>query len=29
VREAVDIYNLERPHQALKYRTPDVVHRGF
>jgi transposase InsO family protein len=25
----VDIYNLERPHQALKYRTPDVVHRGF
>lgn len=28
VREAVDIYNLERPHQALKYRTPDAVHRG-
>jgi transposase InsO family protein len=22
VREAVDIYNLERPHHALKYRTP-------
>ncbi|QIY88807.1 IS3 family transposase [Aeromonas hydrophila] len=29
VREAVDIYNLERPHHALKYRTPDAVHRGF
>ncbi len=29
VREAVDIYNAERPHHALKYRTPDVVHRGF
>ena len=29
VREAVDIYNLERPHHALAYRTPDAVHRGF
>ncbi|WP_429086194.1 IS3 family transposase [Aeromonas allosaccharophila] len=29
VREAVDIYNEERPHYALKYRTPDAVHRGF
>lgn len=29
VREAVDIYNLERPHNSLKYRTPDAVHRGF
>ena len=29
VREAVDIYNLERPHHALTYRTPDAVHRGF
>ncbi|QXB00856.1 IS3 family transposase [Aeromonas sp. FDAARGOS 1416] len=29
VREAVDIYNAERPHHALKYRTPDAVHRGF
>ncbi|MFM5387521.1 integrase core domain-containing protein, partial [Aeromonas veronii] len=28
VREAVDIYNAERPHHALKYRTPDAVHRG-
>ncbi|MFQ1935759.1 integrase core domain-containing protein, partial [Aeromonas veronii] len=26
--EAVDIYNEERPHHALKYRTPDAVHRG-
>ncbi|HEA3202735.1 TPA: transposase, partial [Aeromonas veronii] len=26
---AVDIYNEERPHHALKYRTPDAVHRGF
>ncbi|MDL5602279.1 integrase core domain-containing protein, partial [Bacillus subtilis] len=23
VREAVDIYNRERPHLALKYKTPD------
>uniref|UniRef100_UPI003B9E7EBF integrase core domain-containing protein n=2 Tax=Aeromonas TaxID=642 RepID=UPI003B9E7EBF len=29
VREAVDIYNAERPHHALKYRPPDAVHRGF
>ncbi|WP_420939220.1 IS3 family transposase [Aeromonas veronii] len=29
VREAVDIHNTERPHHALKYRTPDAVHRGF
>ncbi|MFM5296747.1 IS3 family transposase, partial [Aeromonas veronii] len=29
VREAVDIYNAERPHHALKFRTPDAVHRGF
>ncbi|WP_392400183.1 IS3 family transposase [Aeromonas salmonicida] len=29
VREAVDIYNVERPHHALKYRTSDAVHRGF
>ncbi|WP_429216677.1 integrase core domain-containing protein, partial [Aeromonas veronii] len=28
-REAVDIYNAERPHHALKYRTPDAVNRGF
>ncbi|WP_447750942.1 IS3 family transposase [Pseudomonas nicosulfuronedens] len=29
VREAVDIYNQERPHLALKYKTPDAVHRAF
>lgn len=29
VREAVDIYNRERPHQALQYKTPDAVHRAF
>ena len=29
VCEAVDIYNQERPHQALKYKTPDAVHRAF
>ncbi|WP_421195793.1 hypothetical protein [Aeromonas jandaei] len=28
VREAVDIYKVERQHQALKYNPPDVVHRG-
>lgn len=28
VREAVLIYNQERPHQALKYKTPDEVHRA-
>ncbi len=29
VREAVDIYNRERPHLALKYKTPDAVHRAL
>ncbi|MDH4873307.1 integrase core domain-containing protein, partial [Pseudomonas sp. BN515] len=29
VREAVDIYNRERPHQALQYKTPAAVHRAF
>lgn len=29
VREAVEIYNRERPHQALKYETPAAVHRAF
>ncbi|MBE5561157.1 transposase, partial [Salmonella enterica subsp. enterica serovar Choleraesuis] len=23
------IYNHERPHQALKYKTPDDVHQAF
>ncbi|WP_438820990.1 IS3 family transposase [Cupriavidus gilardii] len=29
VRESVQIYNGERPHQALKYKTPDEVHRAL
>jgi putative transposase len=29
VREAISIYNEERPHQALKYKTPDAMHRAF
>lgn len=29
VSESVDIYNRERPHMALKYKTPDAVHRAF
>jgi len=29
VDEAVHIYNTERPHLALKYKTPDAVHRAF
>lgn len=29
VQQSVDIYNHERPHMALKYKTPDEVHRAF
>lgn len=29
VDEAVQIYNSERPHMALKNKTPDAVHRAF
>jgi len=29
VRESVHIYNQERPHLALQYKTPDAVHRAF
>lgn len=29
VKQSVDIYNEERPHLALKYKTPDEVHRAF
>ncbi|MBA6118383.1 transposase, partial [Pseudomonas sp. P66] len=25
----VQIYNTERPHMALKNKTPDAVHRAF
>lgn len=28
VREAVEIYNVERPHLSLKMQTPDEVHRA-
>ena len=29
VDESVRIYNTKRPHLALKYETPDAVHRAF
>jgi len=29
VDESVEVYNRERPHLALKYKTPDAVHRAF
>ena len=29
VDESIDIYNRKRPHQSLKYKTPDAVHRAF
>lgn len=29
VAESVKIYNQHRPHTALKYKTPDEVHRAF
>ncbi|WP_155483743.1 integrase core domain-containing protein, partial [Vibrio campbellii] len=29
VAESVEIYNQMRPHTALKYKTPDEVHRAF
>ncbi|MFS8981625.1 IS3 family transposase [Cupriavidus necator] len=29
VQQSVQIYNRERPHQALKYKTPDEIHRAF
>ena len=29
VAESVDIYNQMRLHTALKYKTPDEVHRAF
>lgn len=29
VQESVNIYNQRRPHLALKYKTPDEVHRAF
>lgn len=29
VRESVEIYNTQRPHVSLKYKTPDEVHRAL
>lgn len=29
VEQSVRIYNQERPHTALQYKTPDAVHRAF
>ena len=29
VSESVSIYNHERPHLSLKYKTPDAMHRAF
>ena len=29
LEQAVRIYNQERPHAALKYKTPDAVHRAL
>ncbi len=29
VGESVLIYNGERPHMSLKYKTPDAAHRAF
>ena len=29
VSESVKLYNEQRPHAALKYKTPDEVHRAF
>jgi len=29
VEQSIAIYNHERPHLSLKYRTPDEVHQAF
>lgn len=29
VAESVEIYNANRPHIALKYKTPNEVHQAF
>lgn len=29
VKQSIDIYNQKRPHTALKYKTPDEIHRAF
>lgn len=28
IKESIHIYNHERPHLALKYKTPDAVHQA-
>ena len=28
VKQAIEVYNHERPHTALQYKTPDAVHRA-
>ena len=29
VKESIQLYNEQRPHMALKYKTPDEIHRAF
>lgn len=29
VSESIELYNHQRPHLALKYKTPDAAHRAF
>ncbi|NTS75751.1 transposase, partial [Catenovulum sp. SM1970] len=29
VKQSVDLYNQQRPHSALKYKTPDEIHQAF
>jgi putative transposase len=29
VSESISIYNRERPHLSLKYKTPDAMHRAL
>jgi putative transposase len=29
IKQSIHIYNHERPHLALKYKTPDAVHQAF
>ncbi len=28
-QESVNLYNAQRPHLSLKYKTPDEVHRAL
>lgn len=28
IRQSIDVYNQERPHSALKYKTPDEIHQA-